>query len=120
MNNLEMGQVVNKLGKYLYKHIDGAFRIEFTPNMCDIYITVYYQEVGDPDTFSEMNIDLNVTTYQDKIRVNVIDTGEMERTLGSKTFKKDILEDMNQAMFDIYSFVCKKVEDAYEDYSFVF
>lgn len=125
---LEPGQQVNKVGQYLYKNIDGAFKIEKTGNMCDVYFMILYEvprlqrRFGHPEDrkLNEMHINLNITTYQNKIRVNVIEVSPEERTLGCYTFSPEVMEDLPNAKKLIYDKVVKRVAKVYEDYDFVF
>lgn len=123
-----ISQQVNSVGKYLYKHIDGAYSIKFTPNTCDVYIMIYYQVPGeliskynlDEDELDEMSIDISITQYQGKIRVNVLRMDELEATLGFMTFEPEKIGSLEAIKDHIYKEVCKKVAKAYEDYDFVF
>lgn len=128
-NKPQAGQLVNKVGKYLYKHLDGAFNIEYTPNTCDVYVTLLYQipylqripgKGREYNGVHEMELDLNITTYQNKIRVNVLETDEYERTLGHNVYSPELFENLELAKEKIYQNVVKKVSKAYEEYDFVF
>ena len=119
-NKMQAAQKVNKLGKYLRKHIDGAYKIGFSPNMCDVYITLYYQKPGDAETFRTLNFDINITTYQEKVRVNVTAMDDMEKTIAQLVYKPDQLEPIADAVRKVYEDICSKVEHEYEDYDFVF
>lgn len=120
------GQVVNKVGSYLYNHIDGAFKFEKSPNMYDVYFIVLYQipeenrTTDEDDEVHELPIDLNITTYQDKIRVNIIVQDEYEKTIGTKTFSYDKLDDLEKLRQTVLSFVEKKITKEYEEYDFLF
>lgn len=120
------GQVVNKVGSYLYNHIDGAFKFEKSPNMYDVYFIVLYQipeenrTTAEDDEVHELPIDLNITTYQDKIRVNIIVQDEYEKTIGTKTFSYDKLNDLEKLRQTVLSFVEKKVTKEYQEYDFLF
>lgn len=120
------GQVVNKVGSYLYNHIDGAFKFEKSPNMYDVYFIVLYQipeenrTTAEEDEVHELPIDLNITTYQDKIRVNIIVQDEYEKTIGTKTFSYDKLDDLEKLRQTVLSFVEKKVTKEYQEYDFLF
>ena len=90
IDGLKIQQVLNKVGKYLYKHIDSSYKIQFSGNMCDVYIKVYYQlkywdripgKGPEYNDVHEMPININLTTYQNKIRVNIIEADENERIL---------------------------------------
>ena len=122
-------QLVNAIGKYLYKHIDSAYKIGFKANMCDIYITVYYQIPGeliskyslDSPEVDEMNVNINITPYSDKIRVNIIDMSEMEKTIGTFTFKPENYSNDLQAIRQyVLDQIQKKLIKTYEDYEFIF
>lgn len=125
---LQPGQQVNKVGQYLYKNIDGAFKIEKTGNMCDVYFMILYEipklqrRFGHPEDrkMHEMHINLNITTYQNKIRVNVIEVSPEDKTLGSYVFSPEVMEDLPNAEKLIYDKVVKRVSKVYEEYDFVF
>lgn len=119
---------VNKVGEYLYKQLDGAFKIEKTGNMCDVYFMLLYEvprlqrRFGHPEdrNLNEMHINLNITTYQNKIRVNVLEVTPEERTLGCYTFAPEVMQDLPNAKKLIYNKVVTRVSKVYEDYDFVF
>lgn len=127
---LEASQYVNKLGKFLYNHIDSAYKFKTSANTADTYITVYYQlplqhqipgkQKEGYNDMHEMNIDLNVTTYQNKLRVNIIDMSEYEYTIAHMVIKPEYLTDMNVAL----QMILEKVEWAlikeYQGYNFIF
>lgn len=123
-------QLVNKVGKYLYKHLDGGFKYKTSSNMCDVYVTLLYaippklMKVYNLDSkygdVHEMTLDLNITTYQNKIRVNVIEVTPEERTLGFDVFPPEKLQDLQSAKEMIFEKVCKRVSKAYEDWDFLF
>lgn len=128
---LQAGQQVNRVGKYLYKHLDGAYKMTKSPNMCDVYITVLYQiphrliikyglEESKYEKVNEMTVDLNITTYQNKLRINVIEMTKNERTLGHNVYDPSKLENLEEASKKIYDNVCKKLAKAFEDYEFLF
>ena len=80
-NLLPASKAVKELGRYLYKNIDSAYDQVSSGNMYDVYMTVYYQvpeymQVPWMDDqyndLQEMNILLNLTTYQNKIRINIL------------------------------------------------
>lgn len=120
---------VNKVGKYLYKNIDGAFNYKTSSNTCDVYFTLLYQlpywdripgKGSDYNDIHEMTIDINLTTYQNKIRVNIIEVTEYERTLGSFVLKPEQLTDLAETKKLILQKVKSRVEKVYEDYDFLY
>lgn len=126
---LQAGQQVNRVGKYLYKNLDGAFKIKNSSNTCDIYSTVLYQipylqripgKGTEYNDVHEMTINLNITTYQNKVRINIIEMDPNERTIGYDLYDPETLKDLEFATKLIYSKVCKRISKAYEDYDFLF
>lgn len=116
---------VKRIGKYLYKNLDSAYNYKSSSNMFDVYFTLYYQEKHPTlgiaiNDIKEMNIDINITTYQNKVRVNVIEMTSAERTLGYNLYRPEKLDDLPAAMKLIWSSIVKKVEKAYADYEFIF
>ena len=126
---LPASQQVNRIGKYLFKHIDGAFKYSKSSNQYDIYFTLLYQipyweripgKGSEYNDVHEMTIDINLTTYQNKLRVNVIETSPEERTIGYDLYRPEVLTDLPEAMKLIWFGVIKRVSKAYKDYDFIF
>lgn len=116
---LSANQQVNRVGKYVYKNLDGAFKFKTSSNMCDVYITLLYEVPGSNDV-NEMTLDLNITTYQNKLRVNIIELTPNERTLGYDLYRPEKLEDLEEAKKMILQKVIKRISKAYQDYNFLF
>ena len=127
---LQANQQVNRVGKYLYKHIDGAKSIKYTGNTCDVYVEVLYQvpyweripgkEAEGYNDVKSMMIDVNITTYQNKLRVNTIEVSPEEKTLGFDLYDPKLLEDLESAKEMIWAKVIKRISTAYKDYDFTF
>lgn len=126
---LSSNQQVNRVGKYLYNNIDGAFKYKTSSNMCDVFFTLLYQlplDMQEPDKGEEYNdvheitVDINITTYQNKVRVNVIEMTPMHRTLGYDLYEPYVLEDLENAKKRIFNKIIKRVSKAYSDYDFLF
>ena len=117
-------KMVNKLGKYLYKHLDGAYQFKTSGNMYDVYFTLLYQLKpefgGKVNDVKEMTVNINITTYQNKIRVNVIEITPEERTIGYDLFTPDKLQNLEEAKDLIFNRVVKRISKAYENYIFLF
>lgn len=124
-------QLVNRIGKYFYKHLDGAFKIEKAANTCDVYVVVVYSlpadivkkyKITNPEyvDVNELTIDISITTYQNKVRVNLIEVTPNERTIGFDTFPPEQLQDMQYAYELIYSKIKKRIEKRFEDFDFLF
>ena len=123
-NSTPTSQLVNKIGKYLYNHIDGAFKYKKSSNMYDVYFTLLYQLKlefgGEVNDVKEMTVNINITTYQNKIRVNVTEMTPEERTIGYDLFTPDKLQNLEEAKDLIFNRVVKRVSKAYENYIFLF
>lgn len=117
-NTIPTSQMVNRLGKYLYNHLDGAFRYKKSGNTFDIYTTLLYElkeEYGGvKNDVQEMTINISITTYQNKIRVNTIEVTPDERTLGYDLLKPELLDDLDAAQSIIMTKVHKRIDKAYE------
>ena len=120
---------INKVGKYLYKNIDGAFKYKTSSNTCDVYFTLLYQlpywdripgKGSDYNDVHEMTINISMTTYQNKIRVNILEVTPDERTLGSFVVKPEQLEDLSITKKLILDKIRNRVEKVYEDYDFLY
>lgn len=125
---LPLSQVVNKLGKYLYKNIDSAEKMMFASNMCDIIFTAYYQlppELQDNskgDHYNDihvMKLDLNITTYQNKIRINIIEISPEEVTIGYDLYADEVVNDLENAKKRILQKVEKRIQKFYRDRNFL-
>lgn len=124
------GQMVNKLGKYLYKNIDGRLSYKTSSNTCDVVIMVLYQlprlqqipgkQKEGYNDMHEMHIDINLTTYANKIRVNLIEISPDEKTLGCLIWGPEQLQDLEKSKLKILSKVQKCLIKEYKDYDFIF
>lgn len=130
MKPVSTSQLVNQVGQYLYKHIDGAYKAVRRPNTYDIYMTVYYQLLlehqivmpKDPkyNEMHEMKLNISITTYQNKIRVNITEITPEEWTFGYILIKPELLQDVRMSQQLIYDKVCQKIQKHYQDYLFLF
>lgn len=128
---LEAGQQVKRVGKYLYKHLDGAFKMTNGANECDVYVTVLYQippeflkKYGitqkEYEEVKEMTLDLNIATYQNKVRINIIEVTPDEKTIGFDVYKPEQLENLQKSAELIFNKVCKRISKEFQDYEFLF
>lgn len=117
-------QQVNRVGKYLYKHLDGAYEYHKSSNMYDVYCTLLYElkeEFGGiRNDVKEMTININITTYQNKLRINTIEMTPQERTLGFDLMKPEELVDLQAAMNIIKKKVGNRIRRAYKNYTILF
>ena len=115
---------VNRVGKYLYKNIDGAYKYDQHANECDVYVTLLYELKveygGTPNDVQEMTIDINITTYSNKLRVNTIELTPDKRTLGFDLIPPDKLVNLENAKILIMNIVRKRIEKAYQDYHILY
>lgn len=109
---------VNRVGKYLYKHLDGAYKYDQHANECDVYVTLLYEVKeeygGTPNDVQEMTININITTYSNKLRVNTLELTPENRTLGFDLIKPENLVNLEHAKLDIMKIVRKRVQAAYK------
>lgn len=130
-NQLQAGQQVNRVGKYLYKHLDGAYKIKNSPNTCDVYVTVLYQippeflkkygiKGDEYEKVNEMTVNLSITTYQNKVRINIIEVTPDEKTIGFDVYKPEQLENLQESAAMIFNKVCKRISKEFQDYEFLF
>lgn len=120
-------QLVNKVGNYLYRHLDGAYKFDKKAGVFDVYITVLFSIPADVAKvyhldagINEMNLNINITSYQNKIRVNVTEITPEEVTIGFDTFPPEKLQNLNDALDLIYSRIRKRIEKRYQDWDFIF
>lgn len=118
--NFNAGAYVNKIGKYLNKNIDGAYKITFKPMLCEVLMRMYYQLEGDPETFNEMDFEISITSYQNKIRVNLTELTELEKTIGQIILTEDEVKDLNLARKRILETLKKAINREFSDYIFIF
>ena len=130
-NRLPLPSQVKRLGKFLTKNLTGVYKIEEPPNQYIIYSTILYQikpEVrkamkqyqkefhGIEETIYEMNIYYNITTYQQYIRVNVIQRDENEQTLGYLRLEPKELISLPYCKQKILEYTKKVIEKKYSNY----
>lgn len=133
----QLQQTVNSLGKYMFKHLDGAINYKKSSNVFDIWTLILYQipfEIIDKydlveekyKDVNEMIININITTYGSKIRVNLIEETPENYTVGHRTFDtKDFNPSNPKSYFDkitnsVMQFLINSLESRYQDYDFLF
>lgn len=135
--------LVNPLGQYLFKNLDGATNFEKSSNMCEVTTIVLYQmpyeirkKYNIPDSEAtdvhEKELGINITSYNQKIRINILDNDENQETLGIKVIDLSIpkyakyqSQNLRVKLFElikseIEKFIKKKLEDKYQYYDFLY
>ena len=117
---LPASTIVNRVGKYLYNHIDGTYKYVKDRNTYDVYVDMEYQkfpEYTESPPIENLKIIISITTYRNKIRVNTIELTPDERTLGFDLFEPEELVDLEKAKYEILKQVKYRIRKAYPDYS---
>ncbi len=123
---LPASKQVKRIGQYLYKHIDGAYDFKSSSNNYDVYFLLLYElkkelrEPGKDYPVQEMRININVTTYQNKVRINIIELTPKERTIGFDLYTPEKVQDLQKAYPVIMEKIYKRIYKAYEDYYFLY
>ena len=123
---LPASKQVKRIGQYLYKHIDGAYDFKSSSNKYDVYFLLLYElkkelrESGKDYPVQEMRININVTTYQNKVRINIIELTPKERTIGFDLYTPEKVQDLQKAYPVIMEKIYKRIYKAYQDYYFLY
>ena len=123
---LPASKQVKRIGQYLYKHIDGAYDFKSSSNNYDVYFLLLYElrkelrEPGKDYPVQEMRVNINVTTYQNKVRINIIELTPKERTIGFDLYTPEKVQDLQKAYPVIMEKINKRIYKAYEDYYFLY
>lgn len=123
-------QMVNKLGYYIMRNLDGAFKIQKSSNMCDVYVTFLYALPYDgthpQDEVEELTLDINITTYTGKLRVNILEPSPREKTIMFMTFEpvkyysKTTGYDLKRLFEEIMKKMKRAVAKEYTEFDFIF
>lgn len=117
---LNPGTWINKVGKYLKSNIDGAFKIAFKPMHCEVTMRMYYQVPKDPDSLDEMHFTIDITSYQNKLRINITEDTLMEKTIGQIILDPDELSDLDLVRKKILLRIKKAIAKEYAEYDFIY
>lgn len=126
-----LSKIVNSVGKYLYGKLDGSYSFKKYSNSCEVKSTILYQipkEVSDKYNLSKeereqvnvMDVTVSITTYSNKVRVEVIEVSPEEKTIDFKTFKSNWFENVQTGLKYVYSFVTSSIEKEFEGYEVLF
>lgn len=125
---MSTSKLVTSIGKYIYKNVEGAISQKSMPNSYEVRILVLYEipklqrRVGykEDQDLNEMIINLNLTTYKNKIRVNLIEETPEEQTLGYDLYEPDKLMNPSIARDRILEKVYTRLKKRFSEYEFVF
>ena len=130
-SNVNLNKVVNSLGKAIYKRLEGSYSFKKTSNMYEIKSTILYQipkQISDRynlvdeerNKVNVMDVTVNITTYSDKIRVEVIEVTPEEKTIAFRTFKSDWFDNIQTGINYVYSFITSSIEKEFNGYELLF
>ncbi len=120
--------MVNKVGAYLYKHLEGGLNIKYLSNECEIVTLMYYMikpEVreqmrqydeklnGIGEEIYEMKLFIDITTYSNCLRINVIEITPEERTLGFLKLTPPDLMSLPNCKDKTMKFIKSRIEKYY-------
>ena len=128
---MNLNQQIIKIGKYLYKHLDGAIRQKSSGNTYDVNFLVLYQlprlmqvpgrQAEGYNDMHEMILNINLTTYANKIRMNVTEISPNEKTLGHIVIDdEDMLSDLASLRKYALNRIHRWLYKEYEAYEFLF
>jgi len=113
-------QDVNQIAKYIQKKTAGVYKIKFGVNEVDIFLIMYYHTGHRTDPVQEMDLDINMTSYNGKIRFNVTEMNEMENTIVHGVIEVTDPSDLETTRQNIFKKIVKGIEKTYEDYEVIF
>lgn len=111
-------QMVNRIGKYLSKHLDGVYKTKKGGNTYDIYVDFMYQsfpEYTETPPVKELKVLIMITTYNKKLRVDTIELTPLERTLGCDIVPMGALADTEQASYYVLKSVKENIKKFYPE-----
>lgn len=106
-------QLVNTIGKYLYNHINNAYQSNKFQNTYDINFTL---DTSDGNKY----LNLNITTYGDKIRVNIIENEDANKTIGNIVVKSSTFDKLPDGYFDLMGRISKQIDKEYSSHADIF
>ena len=117
---LDSGTWINKVGKYLNNKIDGAFKIKFGPMHCDIWMRMYYQIPHVADSLNEIHFLIDITSYQNKLRINITEDTKDEKTIGQIILTPNDLGDLETVRATVLNTIQKFIAKEYAEYDFIY
>lgn len=113
---------LNKIGKYLKSNLDGAYKIAFHPNECEVFMKMLYELEGVKDSLNEMKFIISLVSYQNKIRINITEDTAQEKTIGQLILSPDEVEhlDLYSLKLRVMNLINKSINKEYEDFIVVY
>lgn len=122
---MKLNQQINRIVKYLYHNIDGAISYRTEPNKSIVTFLMYFQD--DPSTvnqsdfnLNEIKIEIDVTTYNNKVRVDMIELDPNQRTLGYYLYSPESIQDMKYIRNDILNKLSKRIRKFYGQFLYLY
>lgn len=113
LSSIPASKLVNIIGKYLYSHIHNAQRYTKTGNSYELYIALIQQDEDSNEAPKKLMVSLNITTYQNKLRINLIAHTPSEETLGYALFNPSNFDSLDDAREQILRSMNKMLQSAY-------
>lgn len=114
-----VSKLVNQIGKYIYNHLDGAFQYKKSGNTFDVYTTLLYEIKeeygGTKNDVQEMTVNISITCYQSKLRIDTIEMDPDEMTIGFDLLNPGKFSDLESIYIFTMNKVRKRIEKAYEN-----
>ncbi len=122
---MKINQQINRIGKYLYYDIDGAVSYRTEPNKSIVTFLMYFQD--DPNKvdqsdfeLNEIKIEIDITTYNNKVRVDMIELDPNQRTLGYYLYSPESTQDMKYVRDDILNKLNKRIRKFYGQFLYLY
>lgn len=116
--------LVKQLGNEIYKYMYGRDKRKSSSDMFDIWSTMVFglkEEFGGyPNDLEKMTVNINITTYSNKIRVNTIEVSPEEKTLGCDIYVPAKFDSVRSMFNKIFQNISKHIKDEYRDYDILF
>ncbi len=119
-SSIDLGKLVNKLGKSLKNSIDGVYAIQFMPNTCRLKMRMYYQLIDDSDSFRELHLFIDITTYQNKLRINITEDTSDEQTIGQVILTQEQATNLKLVKNKVLNCIDKSIAKKFEKYDYLY
>ena len=130
-------QIINSLGKYLFKSLDGAIDFnkksnEFELNTLVLYeipkevIKTYNLNEDEYGELYEAELQISLTSYDTKLRMNIYCIRPENLVLGHMTLDVSRYEDMDNTQFfklveeKLLAYIRKRLEAVFGGFEFIF